>query len=182
MSNRFSVSCINETDDLDDIISIVEIDKERRWKNSSALRLIDKLKTELVFLIKNEQQEAVWYALMDKVTDWSSHRLYSLFIIPDVRNQGAWTATLAYILREYWVKTPILIDIHPQEDYTRNFSEYDQTKQRRVPAIDQEKLIRLVKKNWFILKEEKADRYTARFTAPTTTPPTDADTWSSSDQ
>ena len=112
--------------DLDDIFELSQIYLKRNWIKSSE-QIIEKYADELIssiqkgentyILLKNEQQESLWYVALDRINKQDSHRIYSLFVLPEYRQN--WYATELLSQLPALVNDSVYIDIFSQENYSR---------------------------------------------------------------
>ncbi len=157
---KHTVTCINETQDLTDIESLAEvIDHRHLGRHYKTLEqrvdvLIDWLKTELFFLIKNAHHKPVWYVMMEKNINKNKHWLYTLFVLPWLRNQWAGRSALEYLIAHYGSTKDIHVEVYDQETYTLNYSEW-QIDWMWKPAIERERLIKLLETCGFVLSDKK---------------------------
>ena len=197
MKLNYTISCINETQSLDEIESIArlcllnqsgEIYQEQFWQQTE--RLIELMKTKTILLIKNELQlingqkenNNIGYASIGiSPYDWDSLHIREVYIEPRRRKQWAWTEMIKYILDYFWHEKEITIDILRQEKYNNYFVDFDTVYKRNTPSIDRKKLIWFLKNKWFAIDDSPfEERYWKWFIvwtySPTTTPPIDANT------
>ncbi len=112
--------------DLDDIFELCYIYLKEISINPSE-KIIEKYADELIsniqkgediyILLKNEQQESLWYVALDHINKQDSHRIYSLFVLPEYRQH--WYATDLFSQLPTLINDSVYIDILGQENYSR---------------------------------------------------------------
>lgn len=175
------ISHLNWSSSFEDLTDLARLRLIKSWEKNidiylenEATLLLKKIEKEIFLLIKNPNWDSVWYCFIDK-TNNHSFWIYSLFILPEMRGQWIWTTTLRQITQTYWVQKKTYFEILPQELYDS----------RSIP-LNSERLQHFASKAWYkLISCEKKLRKLFDAVAPwvsTTTPPTDANTWSSDDQ
>ncbi len=167
MKPTYTISCINETESVDDIIIMTDLYLQKHLpetitKKQHTLEVetfITWMQKNIYLLIKNEfdlinwnkEINNVWYAVITNKKR-EQRLIHALYIEPRRRKQWAWTTLLQHILKKFH-SDEIYFRIYNQAVYDANFKIYEPLYKSRTSWIDREKLIDFAKKNWFSIDE-----------------------------
>lgn len=164
--NTISFSTIDGSASYEDLTELAKIHLTRKWApfdetsiEKEEVKILNNMNSDLLILIKNEQEEWIWYCFLDTTAN-SQFWIYSLFIQPTYRQQWIATKTLQHLAHTLGQDKEVFLEIHPQEEYTR----------MQRPIIT-EKLIQLARKCGYSITEE--GKKLRASTWPTSTPPID---------
>lgn len=192
----YTITCINENNNVDELAATSRMFLQTKLTpteinqtviDETASSFIDRLNkdkllyvinTEILNILWNTEKQTIWYARIAK-TNTTQILLHAIVIDPKRRNQWAWTFFINHIQSHHHTHT-LYTPIHAQHEYNQHCNDYDECYNRKHPSLNRAKLIKFLENNWFKLQNTHTALYAVLF--PTTTPPTDADTWSSYDQ
>lgn len=177
------ISHLNWSSSYEDLTDLARLRLIKSWEKEDNIdfylekestSLLKNMEHEIFLLIKDSNWTSVWYCFLDQ-TNKNQFWIYSWFILPERRGQWIWMSTLRQIAETYWVQKETYFEILPQELYD----------QYNLP-LNSKRLQWLASKVWYkLISYEKELRKLFDAVAPrstTTTPLTDANTWSSDDQ
>ena len=213
MKPTYTISCINETQDLDQIERVANLfissvhfwnisNEQLLWETEKMIELMKKnilllIESEISLINQKTEHNPIGYALLwlpengnnDYEYEDNSYCIREVYIAPKRRKQWAWTLMMQYIITHLWQTKNVVASIAKQEAYNQICLDYDAVYNRKIPSINRKKLIEFLQKQWFdfwnILIQQRFGRWEYIqwiYKSPTTTPPIDADTWSSYDQ
>lgn len=175
MKPIYTISCINETESIDDLcfmsniyLSNYHTDTIPHKALSHQINIfINDMQNNLYLLLHREEtlinntqeKNVIGYAVINN--NINGYLIHAISLTPRRRWQWGWTRFLQHIINTYNDKR-LYFPIHSQSEYDEYCKSYESLNKSRIPSIQREKLLSFASNHWFTLHNTHHWLYTIR--------------------